>query len=81
MENENKNETLLSVPAAAKYLGVSVATLWRRLDTRTKQISIGYYRIGNRVLLSKEKHLDVYLAACEVKPVEVPAILNNYLTK
>ena len=73
MENEKKDETLLSVREAAQYLGISPATLWRRLDPKDNQQSIGCYRIGNRILLSKEKHLDVFLAACEVKPIEVVA--------
>jgi hypothetical protein len=72
MENEKKDETLLSVSAAAKYLGISTATLWRKLGTKKndrKDQVIGCYRIGNRIVLSKEKHLEAYLSACEQKPV------------
>lgn len=68
-----ENETLLNVREAAKYLGISTATLWRKLGTKENRPLIGCYRIGNRVLLSKEKHLDAYLATCEQKPYEETA--------
>lgn len=57
----NKIEDLKNVKQAAQFLGVSVATIWRKID------EIGHYKIGHRVLLSTEKHLLPYLSRCEKK--------------
>jgi excisionase family DNA binding protein len=69
MENKHINEEkLLNINEAAKYLGVSVITLWRKLGRgkgNTKVIDC--YRVGRRVLFSKEKHLLPYLARWEEK--------------
>ena len=61
----NENETLMSVPQAAKFLGVSPITVWRKLGSNNKTRELSCYRFGNRVLLSKEKHLLPYLHANE----------------
>ncbi len=66
MTNQNPNKTddqLLNVKDAARFLGISTITLWRNL----KRDAIGCYRIGNRVLLSKQKHLLPFLRRCEHK--------------
>ena len=60
-------EKLLNVSETAKFLGVSVITVWRKLGTRTTVKEIDCYRVGRRVLISKEKHLLPYLERCEVK--------------
>lgn len=56
-------ESLLSEAQAAKFLGVSKMTLSR------KRIAgdISFFRVGSRVLYSKEKHLLVYLCKNENK--------------
>ena len=56
-----ENETLLSVPEAAKFLGVSPVTVWRKLGLKGTKREISCYRFGHRVLLSKERHLLPYL--------------------
>lgn len=62
-----ENEDLLNVDEAAKFLGVSTITIWRKLGTKTTKQEIGFYRVGRRVLLSKKKHLLPYLESCEQK--------------
>jgi len=54
-------EPLLSEAEAAHFLGVSKMTMLRKRQTGI----IGFYRVGFRVLYSKEKHLLPYLASCE----------------
>ncbi len=56
-------ESLLSEAQAAKFLGVSKMTLSR------KRIAgdISFFRVGSRILYSKEKHLLVYLSRNENK--------------
>jgi hypothetical protein len=65
-----ENETLMSVPEAARFLGVSPITVWRKLGLKNTVRELGCYRFGHRVLLSKEKHLLPYLHSHEQKPVE-----------
>ena len=60
-------EKLLNIKEVAKYLGVSVITVWRKLGTKTTVKEIDCYRVGRRVLFSKEKHLLPYLERCEEK--------------
>jgi excisionase family DNA binding protein len=62
---ENEHETLMSVPEAAKYLGVSPITVWRKLGVKDAARELSCYRFGHRVLLSKEKHLLPYLHSHE----------------
>jgi len=57
------SEPLMSELEAAKFLGISKMTLLRKRNTGL----IGFFRVGFRVLYSKEKHLLPYLAACEVQ--------------
>ncbi len=54
---------LLSEKQAAEFLGVSFITLFRKRKRR----EIGCYRVGFRVLYSREKHLQPFLDACEQK--------------
>ena len=55
------SEPLLSEAAAAEFLGISKTTLLRKRYAR----EIGYFRVGHRVLYSKEKHLIRFLAERE----------------
>ena len=55
------NEPLMNESQAAKFLGISRMTLLRR----RKANEIGFYRVGFRVLYSKEKHLLPFLKTCE----------------
>jgi hypothetical protein len=50
-------EPLLSEPDAAKFLGISKMTLLRNRNAG----GIGFFRVGFRVLYSKEKHLVPFL--------------------
>lgn len=61
MLNEEK---LLSIKEASKFLGISTVTLHRIL----KREEIGCFRVGHRVLFSKEKHLSAFLQKCESQP-------------
>ena len=54
-------EPLLSEAKAAKFLGVSKMTVLRKRNAG----EIGYFRVGYRILYSKEKHLIPYLDLCE----------------
>ncbi|MGI8640429.1 MAG: helix-turn-helix domain-containing protein [Pyrinomonadaceae bacterium] len=54
-------EPLISEIEAAKFLGISRMTLLRRRNAG----EIGFYRVGFRVLYSKEKHLIPFLNNCE----------------
>jgi hypothetical protein len=55
------NEPLLSEAKAAELLGISKMTLLRKRNAG----DIGYFRVGFRVLYSKEKHLLPFLNARE----------------
>lgn len=57
----NLNEPLMNEIEAAKFLGVSRMTLLRKRNAQ----EIGFYRVGFRVLYSKEKHLLPFLQSCE----------------
>ena len=73
MINDSKateNETLMSVPEAARFLGVSAIMVWRKLGLKNTVRELCCYRFGHRVLLSKEKHLLPYLHSHEQKPGE-----------
>ncbi len=54
-------EPLISEKEAAKFLGVSRITLLRK----RKLGDVAFFRIGYRVLYSKEKHLLPLLEKCE----------------
>jgi Recombinase len=63
-KNEQKptlNEPLMNEVQAAKFLGISRMTLLRKRNAS----EIGFYRVGFRVLYSKEKHLLPFLEGCE----------------
>ncbi len=55
------SEPLMNEIAAAKFLGISRMTLLRKRNAQ----EIGFYRVGFRVLYSKEKHLLPFLEGCE----------------
>lgn len=55
------NEPMLSEAEAAKFLGISKMTLLRKRNAG----KIGFFRVGFRVLYSKEKHLIPFLQRCE----------------
>jgi hypothetical protein len=55
------NEPLMNEVQAAKFLGISRMTLLRKRNAS----EIGFYRVGFRVLYSKEKHLLPFLEGCE----------------
>lgn len=55
------NEPLINEVEAAKFLGISRMTLLRKRNAN----EIGFFRVGFRVLYSKEKHLIPFLQACE----------------
>lgn len=57
----NISEPLLSEAEAAKFLGISKMTLLRKRNAGT----ISFFRVGFRVLYSKEKHLIPFLQKCE----------------
>lgn len=57
----NLNEPLINEIEAAKFLGISRMTLLRKRNAS----EIGFYRVGFRVLYSKEKHLIPFLESCE----------------
>ena len=63
-ESVSENEPLLSEEEAAQFLGVSKMTLLRARNAG----NIRFFRVGNRVLYSKEKHLVPYLHGRENKP-------------
>lgn len=57
----NINEPLINEIEAAKFLGISRMTLLRK----RKANEIGFYKVGFRILYSKEKHLLPFLEQCE----------------
>lgn len=59
-------EPLLSEVEASQFLGISKITLLRKRNAGL----IRFFRVGFRVLYSKEKHLLPYLANCEVQKTE-----------
>ncbi len=61
----------LSRKGAADYLGVSVVTIDRLVAAK----KLGHFRIGTRVIFSKE-HLDAFLIACEQK-ITKRAVMQN----
>lgn len=67
MIEEKTEEKLLNIKEAAEFLGVSTVTLWRNGK------EIGCYRIGNRRLFSKEKHLLPFLEKKETTLVSKAA--------
>ena len=72
MLHHTDSETLMSVPEAAKFLGVSAITVWRKLGLKGTTRELSCYRFGHRVLLSKERHLIPYLRQNEQCAVESP---------
>ena len=69
-QETSENETLMSVPEAARFLGVSPVTVWRKLGLKNTARELSCYRFGHRVLLCKEKHLLPYLRMHEQKAGE-----------
>jgi excisionase family DNA binding protein len=63
MDMKSDKERLLSVKEAAQFIGISAVTLHRIL----KREEIEHYRIGNRILFSKESHILPYLSRNEKK--------------
>jgi hypothetical protein len=57
----NLNEPLLNESEAARFLGISRITLIRKRNAGL----VKFFRVGYRVLYSKEKHLLPFLLACE----------------
>lgn len=64
MEKIDTDERLLSVTEASNFLGVSKVTLRRIL----RREEIGFFRVGARILFSKNDHLLKYLRRCEKEP-------------
>jgi hypothetical protein len=61
-ENQSAlNEPLMNEAEAARFLGISKMTLLRKRNAN----EIGFFRVGFRVLYSKEKHLLPFLEQCE----------------
>ncbi|HEX8264571.1 MAG TPA: recombinase family protein [Pyrinomonadaceae bacterium] len=57
----NLNEPLLNESEAARFLGISRITLIRKRNAGL----VKFFRVGYRILYSKEKHLLPFLLACE----------------
>lgn len=55
------NEPMMNEAEAAHFLGISKMTLLRRRNAG----EIGFYRLGFRILYSKERHLIPFLNKCE----------------
>lgn len=55
------SEPLMNEVEAARFLGISRMTLLRKRNAE----EIGFFRVGFRVLYSKEKHLIPFLQSCE----------------
>ena len=60
-EQPTLTEPLMNEIEAAKFLGISRMTLLRKRNAS----EIGFFRVGFRVLYSKEKHLLPFLQSCE----------------
>ena len=58
---QSLNEPLLNESEAARFLGISRMTLLRKRNAG----EIKFFRVGYRVLYSKEKHLLPFLTECE----------------
>lgn len=54
---------LLPEKQAAKYLGISYVTLFRKRANK----EIGFFRVGHRVIYSISRHLQPFLDSCEQK--------------
>ena len=52
---------LMNVRETTKFLGVAPITVWRLLGTKNTAKEIDCYRVGRRVLISKDEHLMPYL--------------------
>jgi len=65
MDHETQELDIKSVRDGAKLIGVSQVTLHRLM----KRGEIGFYKIGSRTVLSKEKHLLPFLQKNERIPV------------
>lgn len=63
MDKNTDEERLLSVRETAQFIGISSVTLHRIL----KREEIQHYRVGNRILFSKEFHILPYLSRNEKK--------------
>jgi excisionase family DNA binding protein len=63
MDQKTEKERLLSVKEAARFIGISSVTLHRIL----KREEIEHYRVGHRILFSKESHILPYLSRNEKK--------------
>lgn len=61
LNQSSLNEPLMNEIEAAKFLGISRMTLLRKRNAN----EIGFYRVGFRILYSKEKHLIPFLEQCE----------------
>ena len=59
--SSNITEPLMNETEAARFLGISRMTLLRKRNAG----EIKFFRVGHRVLYSKEKHLVPYLERCE----------------
>jgi excisionase family DNA binding protein len=64
MSLPESDKNLLSVREASKFIGISHITLHRIL----KREEIGHFRVGNRILFSKELHLLPFLRKHECQP-------------
>ena len=60
-EQPTMTEPLMNEIEAARFLGISRMTLLRKRNAS----EIGFFRVGFRVLYSKEKHLLPFLQTCE----------------
>lgn len=58
---DSVTEPLLSEAEAAGFLGISKMTLLRKRNAR----EIAFFKVGHRILYSKEKHLIPFLRQCE----------------
>ena len=63
LNTPNLTEPLMNETQAAKFLGISRMTLLRKRNNG----EIQFFRVGFRVLYSKEKHLLPFLELCEKK--------------
>ena len=64
VEQPAEAEKLMNSKEAAVYCRTSEVSLWRM----RKNSEIGFFRVGNRVLYSMEKHLIPFLESRERKP-------------
>jgi excisionase family DNA binding protein len=71
LDLRRRDEALLHVKEAARYLGIGPSTLYRKAET----IAIASVKIGNR-LMFKMADLDAYIASKRRSP-ELVAVLAN----